>query len=300
MMTLLAPLLAAVTVYFGVGLFTGYAPRIQFHRVPKPDVARRQLWLIQAGSDLTTWQFMAGSGAIGLITLVLATMMTGAWWLALMPAVAAALVPQAYYTRLRVDRLRQLRQAWPDALRDALAAISAGSTLVVALYDLTERGPAPLRPAFGRFRLISRMMGVVPALELVKEELGDPTSDRVIEVLVLAYQHGGGLIAEVLRDLVGEITEDLRLEADIRSDGTEQRIESRVVLIIPWLLLLFLTSTSDQYRAYYHSANGLVVVTIAVVWSLFGVVVMKRIGRAIAERRVLVRSTQEPGTGDGW
>ena len=170
---------------------------------------------------------------------------------------------------------------------------------MATLYDLAERGPVPLRPAFGRFRLVSRMMGVVPALEVVKEELGDPTSDRVVEVLVMAYQHGGGLITKVLRDLVGEITEDLRLEADIRFDGTEQRIESRVVLIAPWLLLLFLTSTSDQYRSYYHSADGLVVVAVAVVWSLFGLVMMKRLSRTVAERRVLVRSVRGSGTGRG-
>ena len=298
-MILTASLLAAVASYFAVGLLVGYTPQIQLRKVPKPDISRRQLWLIQAGSDLTTRQFVAGSMVCGFVILVVATVMTGAWWLAVMPAMAAALLPQAYYTKRRNERLRQLRQAWPDALRDALASISAGSTLVVALYDLAERGPGPLRPALGRFRLVSRMMGVVPALELVKEELGDSTSDRVIEVLVLAYQHGGGLVTEVLRDLVSEITEDLRLEAEIRSDGTEQRIESRVVLIIPWLLLLFLATTSDQYRAYYRSANGLVVVAIAAVWSLFGVALMKRIGRSVVERRVLVRSTQQPETGGG-
>ena len=296
-MTLLASLMAATAVYFGVGVLTGQAPEIRFRSAPKPDIPRRQLWLIQAGSNLTTWQFMAGSGVVGFLTLVFATMMTGTWWVAVMPAAAAALLPQAFYNRRRSERLRQLRQAWPDALRDALASIAAGSTLVLALYDLAERGPGPLRGAFGRFRLVSRMMGVVPALELIKEELGDPTSDRVIEVLVLAYQHGGGLVTEVLRDLVEEIVEDLRLEAEIRADGTEQRIESRVVLIIPWLLLLFVTTTSDQYRAYYRSVDGLLVVAIAVVWSLFGMAMMKRIGRSVTERRVLVRSTQGPETG---
>ena len=301
-MNLLAPLLTAFAVYYGIGLLTGYAPRVRFRfrKVSKPDLSRRQLWLIQAGSDLTTWQFMAGSGAVGFVAFVLAAMLTGAWWLGAMPAVAAAAIPQVFYARRRSERLRRFREAWPDALRDVLAAITAGSTLVLALYDLAEDGPLPLRSAFVRFRSVSRMMGVVPGLELVKEELGDPTSDRVIEVLVLAYQHGGGLITEVLRDLVGEITEDLRLEADIRSDGTEQRIESRVVLIIPWFLLLFLTATSDQYQVYYRSADGLIVVGIAVGWSLIGLVIMKRLGRTMAERRVLVRSEADPEIGRGW
>lgn len=296
-MTLLAPLLTAAVVYYGVGLLTGYAPKIRLRRRRGRGFSRRRLWLIQSGSDLSLWQFAAGSGAVGFGAFVLASMVTGAWWLGAVPGIGAALIPQAFYSRRRNERLRRLREAWPDVLRDLSAAIGAGSTLVLALYDLADSGPLPLRPAFWRFRLVSRMIGVVPALELVKEELGDPTSDRVIEVLALAYQHGGGLIEEVLRDLVKEITEDLRLEADIRADGTEQRIESRVVLIIPWLLLLFLTATAEQYQAYYRSADGLLVVAAAAGWSLVGVLMLRRLGRAVTERRVLVRPEAGPQVG---
>lgn len=296
-MILLASLLTAVTAYAAAGLLTGHPVRPRSRKRARPGLSRHRLWLIQAGSRLTVTQFVALSAAAGLCALFLVTAMTGAWWLAIVPAAAATLLPRIHYTRRRSERLRQLRRAWPDALRDLLAAIAAGSTLVSALHDLGERGPVPLRPAFGRFRLVSRMMGSVAALEMTKEELGDPVSDRVIEVLVLAYEHGGGLVTEVLRDLVGEITEDLRLDAEIRSDGTEQRIESWVVLIIPWLLLLFLTTTSEQYRAYYQSADGLVVVTAAAVWSLLGVLLMRRIGRSASEHRILVRPAAqgEPG-----
>ena len=294
---LLASLLTAVAVYVAVGVFTGHPVQPWSREPARPALSRRQMWLNQAGSRLTVLQFVALSLAVAFTTLVLVTAMTGAWWLAAVPAAASAALPKVYYTRRRAERIRRLRQAWPDALRDMLGSIAAGSTLVSALGDLSDRGPVPLRSAFGRFRLVSRMMGAVPALEMTKEELGDPVSDRVIEVLILAYEHGGALVAEVLRDLVGEITEDLRLEAEIRSDGTEQRIESWVVLVIPWLLLLFLSSTSDEYRAFYRSADGLVVVIIAAVWSLAGVLLMRRIGRSVAEHRVLVRSAHggEPG-----
>ena len=287
-MRLLASLSTAIAVYLAAGLFTGYTNAVRRRRTVRRDLSRYQLRLVQAGSDLSVLQFLAASGVLGLVTLAVATLVTAAWWLAIMPAVAMALSPYAFYARRRRERLRQIGQAWPDALRDALAAISAGSTLTLALSDLAERGPAPLRPAFGRFRLMARMTGVVPGLELMKEELGDPNSDRILEVLVLAHEHGGGLVAEVLRDLIGEITEDLRLEAEIRADGTEQRIESWVVVLIPWLLLLFLTQTSDQYQAFYRSGSGLVVVLAAAVWSLIGVALLRYIGRSTGEPRVLV------------
>ena len=289
-MILAASLLTAIAAYAAVGQLTGNPVRAWPPRTARPDVSRGRLWLTQAGSRLTILQFLGLSAGAGFVALVMVTAMTGAWWIAAVPAVSASLLPKIYYTRRRNERLRQLRQAWPDALRDLLASIAAGSTLLSALYDLSDRGPAPLRPAFARFRLMSRMMGLVPALEMTKEELGDPVSDRVIEVLLLAYEHGGGLVAEVLRDLVGEIIEDLRLDAEIRADGTEQRIESWVVLVIPWLLLLFLSTSSEEYRAYYRSADGLVVVALAAVWSLVGVLLMKRISRSVSEHRVLARS----------
>ena len=296
-MRLLASLLTAIAAYAAAGLLTGNPVQPRARRPVGRDDSRRRLWLIQAGSRLTVRQFLALSVGTGLTALVLVNAMTGAWWLAAVPAIASSLIPHFYYARRRSERLRRLARAWPDALRDILASIAAGSTLLSALYDLSDRGPVPLRPAFTRFRLVARMMGLVAALELTKEELGDPVSDRVVEVLVLAYEHGGGLVTEVLRDLVGEITEDLRLDSEIRSDGTEQRIESRVVLIIPWILLLFLATTSEQYRAYYQSADGLVVVTLAAAWSLIGVLLMKRIGRSVTERRVLVGSSRrgDPG-----
>ena len=292
-MRLLASLASAIAAYLAAGLFTGYTATVRRRRPVRRDLSRYHLWLVQAGSDLSPLQFLAASGVLGLVTLAVATVVTAAWWLAIMPAVAMASSPYAFYARRRRERLRQIRQAWPDALRDALAAISAGSTLTLALGDLAERGPAPLRPAFGRFRLMARMMGVVPGLELMKEELGDPNSDRILEVLVMAHEHGGGLVAEVLRNLIGEITEDLRLEAEIRADDTEQRIESWVVVLIPWLLLLFLTQTSDQYRAFYRSGSGLVVVLAAAVWSFIGVALLRYIGRSTGEPRVLAGAGAE-------
>ncbi len=43
------------------------------------------------------------------------------------------------------------------------------------------------------------MLRVVPALETIKEELADPSSDKVIEVLVLAHQYGGETLQVALR-----------------------------------------------------------------------------------------------------
>ncbi len=286
-MRFMAAATTAVTVYLAVGIFTGYTTSIRRRPRPRSDPARYRLWLTQAGCDLDPARFGLGCAAIGLLALFLMTAATEVWWLAMAPAAGAALTPFIFYARRRRERLSAIRDAWPDALREVLAAISAGATLTAALASLAERGPVPLRRAFGRYRLLSRMMGAVPALEIIKEELGDPNSDRVLEVLVLAYERGGPLVSEVIRNLIDELTEDLRLAAEIRSAGTEQRIESWVVVVIPWALLLFLTQTSAQYQAFYRSGTGLLVVMAGMVWSLVGVGLLRYLSRSSTEPRVL-------------
>ena len=80
-----------------------------------------------------------------------------------------------------------VQEAWPDGIRDILASVVAGRSVGQAVTTLAVSGPEPLRAAFARFPLLARMLGTVAALEVVKEELGDPTSDRIIEVLILAH-----------------------------------------------------------------------------------------------------------------
>lgn len=286
-MMALAAFCSALFAYLAIGYATGNTPDLRLRSAARPDVPPRQLWLIQAGSDLTPAQFRAGSVAIAAVTFLVALAISGAWWLAVVPALGAFLLPKAYYGRRRLARLDEVRQAWPDGIRDLLASIGAGATLANALTTLSRTGPGPIRRAFERFPVQVRMLGVVPALELVKEEMGDATTDKVIEVLVLAHAHGGDLTEVVLRDLINEIGEDLRVENDIRTQGLEQRLESRVVVIVPWGMLLFLAFLPGAYRDFYRSSAGFFVVVVGAFWSLFGALILRHFARRSPERRVL-------------
>jgi hypothetical protein len=82
-----------------------------------------------------------------------------------------------------------VQAAWPDGLRDIVASIAAGRSLSQALNALAASGPAPLQEAFTRFPMLSRMLGTVPALEVIKEELADPSRFS-------SHTHGLGLETE--------------------------------------------------------------------------------------------------------
>ncbi|MGH8986940.1 MAG: type II secretion system F family protein [Acidimicrobiia bacterium] len=286
-MRLLAALAMGVFAYFLVGFVTGYAPDLAFRRRnTRSQVGRRQLWLHQAGLAVTPGQFATASVGVGVVAFAVVTAVTGTPLVALVPAGAVAALPRAYFSRRRAVRLRRVQEAWPDGLRDLLASITAGRSLPQALATLASSGPLPLQEAFERFPLLARMLGTVPALEVVKEELADPTSDRVIEVLVLAQERGGQIVKEILEDLVATTTRDLKVQEEIETEGLEMKINARVVLVLPWVVLVALTIRAGPFRDFYQSAGGLVVVALGGALSVVGYLVINRLGRSQYERRV--------------
>ena len=204
--SLAAALCIGVFCYCAAGFVIGRPPRLHRWRRGSAGVGAEQLWLAQAGLAVTPLQFWVASALAGTAALVACTFLTGTVLVAVVPGVAAASLPRACYGRRRAERLRAVQAAWPDALRDLLASIAAGRSLNGALVELASSGPEPLRHAFARFGAHARMLGTVPALEVIREELADPTSDRVIEVLVLASQRGGPIVKDILEDLVGATT----------------------------------------------------------------------------------------------
>lgn len=286
-MRVLAALLGGTFVYLAMALFLRVAPELEVKSKPKSQISPRQLWLIQAGSELTPRQFWSGSVVAGFGAFLLLLLLTQSPVIALVPAIAVGALPRAYYARARSQNLAAIQQAWPDGIRDVLAHVSSGATLAKAVEALAIDGPEALQFAFARFPLQARMFGVVPALEIVKEELADPTSDKVIEVLILAHEYGGDLVQEVLRDLVDAITEDLRTLEEIRTAGFEQRIESFLVVVVPWAVLVLLATVPEDYREFYRTSTGQFVVVIGAIWSAFGILIMRLISRESGEPRVL-------------
>lgn len=286
-MTLLAALSSAAAVYLIVGAFLGRVPELRRLRPRLAAVPARQTWLIQAGTDLTPRQFWVGSLVVAGATFAVLVGLTATPATAVVPATAVGLLPRAHFARQRSARMRELQEAWPDGIRDLVANTSAGTSLNQAIEALATSGPEALQTAFVRYPGLARMVGVAPALEILKEELADPTSDRVIEVLILAHERGGHILSDILRDLASATTRDVRAQEEIETDGLEQRINARAVFALPWLVLLVLTVQDGFFRDFYRSPAGLLVVIIGALLSTLGIVVVSRLARDPVEQRVL-------------
>ena len=125
-------------------------------------------------------------------------------------------------------------------------------------------------------------------MEMTRSELGDPTSDRVIEVLILAHERGGVVVPEILADLAVATTRDVWTLEQVRGEALEQKINSRVVFVLPWLVLVVLTMRSGASREFYSTPIGIFVVVVCGLMSLVGMAVAGRIGAQPGEPRVFV------------
>ncbi len=284
---LLASTMSAVAAAVAVGLVSGVVPRHRPTIQAVPQVSGRQQWLIQAGLDLTPRQFWLASLGVGLVAFVICLGLTGIPAVAAGPAVLVAFLPRAFYARRRARLMAEIQQAWPDGLRDLVASISSGVSLQRAVENLAVSGPPPLRLAFARLPYLARTLGLVPALEVVREELADPTSDRVIEVLILAHQRGGNLIPQILRDLAEATVKDLWTLEEIQTQALEQKINARAVFILPWFVLLAITAREGDFREFYTTTGGVIVVIIGALLSGLGMFIVARLGRDPDEPRVL-------------
>jgi tight adherence protein B len=293
-MNVVAALLVGVCCALIVAALLGTMPRAARVDRPRRWAVRRDranTWLQQAGVDVGLSGFWAGSVFAGLVAMLFVTALTGSVFIAVVPGIAVALIPRAYFGRRRRARMREVHRAWPDGLRDLVASIAAGHSLTQAVTNLATTGPPAMREAFARFPQMARVLGTGPALELMKEDLADPTSDRVLEVLILAQERGGAIVRDILDDLVDATTRDLKLLDELETEGLEMRINARAVVVLPWLVLVALTARPGAFREFYRSGGGVLTLLVAGVLTVVGVSVLGRLGREPVEARIFASET---------
>jgi tight adherence protein B len=295
-MTLLAGLFAGIAAYFAVGYLIGYTPeRLRVtplsRQATRSARIRRQEWLNQAGLPVTPLQFWSSSVFAGLVTFLFLLLLTSIPLVALAPAVAVALVPRFYFAQQRRRLARARLEAWPEALRSIIASVSSSMSLHQALLMLATSGPTELRPVFARYSSLSFTLDSATALEVIREELADPVSDRIIEDLLLALEQGPAVVIDIMDDLSRSTVEDLQVLDRVETAQLEQRLNARAVFVLPFLFLVLLTYRPGPGRDFYSSGAGIAVIVVGTGLSLLGMFIVSQLGRLPEEPRVF---TTEP------
>lgn len=290
-MSLLAGLFAGIAVYFAAGYLVGYTPeRLKLAPLAdnpgRPARAKRQEWLNQAGLPVTPLQFWSSSLFAGLLTFSFVWLLTSILLIAVVPAVAVAFMPRFYFAQQRRKLARARLEAWPEALRSIIASVSSSMSLHQALLALATTGPNQLRPVFVRYSSLSFTLDSATALEVVREELADPVSDRVIEDLLVALEQGPAVVIDIMDDLSRSTVEDLQVVDRVDTAQLEQRLNARAVFVLPFLFLVLMTFRPGPGRDFYSSGAGVAVILFGSALSILGMVIVNQLGRLPEEPRV--------------
>lgn len=289
-MRLLAALAAGLSVFILTAVATGHGDSLRRLRLPGGGHQRisRRVWLRQAGVGVTPLQFWVTSIVAGAVVVVLCWGIAGSVVVGIVPALTAALGPRAYYGRRRATRLSAVVEAWPQGIRDLLGSIQSRRTVHHAILDLSSTGSEPMRTAFHDYGTLARLGGTPGALRAVREQLADPASDRVIELLIVAHEQGGdSLTLQLLREQARELTEDLRTWAEIQAEQNEPRLVASTAFAMPWVAVVLVCWLVSSFRLFYRTSGGVVAVVIAAVLSVTGLLVARRLSGQTSEPRVI-------------
>lgn len=209
------------------------------------------------------------------------------------PAIAVCFATMAAWAPLALVRMQarrrrtRLRDLWPDVVDNVTSGVRAGLALPEALSQLAVRGPEELRPAFAAFAHDYRTSGrFAVSLDRLKERLGDPVGDRLVESLRIAREVGGSDLGVLLRTLSTFLREDARTRAELEARQSWTINAARLAAAAPWIVLAFLSLRPESVAAY-ATALGAFVLLVGAGVTVIAYRLMVRIGRLPVEERVL-------------
>jgi len=280
---------AWIGLMFGVGLLLIWrsGPR-RPARVGRRAGTGYAATLRRAGIDgVSAGQLIAAQVGCGVVVGLTVLTLTATLAIAVCFAAFGAAVPVMLVRRLAARRRNELREQWPEAIDNLASAVRAGLSLPEAVSALAGSAPAGLRPPFARFAASYRASGRFgPCLDQLKDELADPTADRVCETLRVAREVGGTDLGVVLRTLSELLREDARTRAELETRQGWVVNGARLAVCAPWLVLLMLGTQSTTVRAY-NSPRGMALLVIGAAVCLAAYRIMLRIGQLPEQRRIM-------------
>ncbi len=207
-------------------------------------------------------------------------------------AIAIALFVSIFTTlaeRKSADkRSDEIQSAAPEMIDHLISGLQSGLSLNESLVGLGKRGPRVLLPYFLNFQTDVQESGdFTAALEKVKAQLAQPTTDLIFEAILISKALGGTELMNILRLLGNFIREDLVLRREIATKQNWIKNSAHLSAGAPWILLLLLSTQKSTVDAFSKSTGililltGLLLTAIAYLW-------MNKLARLPEPQRIFV------------
>lgn len=295
-MRIFAALLGSVAVFLLVqGAIAWRTPSQRPRRVgrsrPTSTKPSLQTRLQQGELAITPTQFRASVIGAAVAAFIVVYALTSTVSVSMAPAIAVGLAPRTYYRKRRDKILRDRVAAWPEAIRDVLTHLAVDRTVHQSLVELGHSGPEPLRAAWQTYTRNAAVLDTPTALAQVRADLADPVSDHVIEALESAHDRGTAVAVSVLEAVADQVTKDLMMREEIITAQTETVAQAVFAVILPFVMLVLLVMSSDDFARFYSKPIGWFVIAFGAGLAAVGWKVIMALGKIPEEPRILQRRT---------
>jgi tight adherence protein B len=237
-----------------------------------------EMLLYQAGMTMRVGMlvtFIAAAGMTGYLFGVIAfhRLIPG-----LIFMVMFAPIPYLYAAFRKSQRMKTIRETFPDALDLLVSGLRAGLSFSAAMQIVSEESPEPLRSEF--------------AITVEEQALGLDMRDALINLTkrvdlidlkffvtaVLLQRETGGNLAEVLSNSATLIRDRFRVLGDIKTFTAQGKLSAVILVMLPVAVGLFTyLITPEYFKPMMESSSGRFALWVAAAMQLAGCFVIFRI-----------------------
>lgn len=229
--------------------------------------------------------FAVVSIVIGLASGALVFVLVPVTPLALVAAIAATSIPAIVVGARARSQRKALRLVWPDVVDHLVSTTRSGISLPDGVAALAHIGPIATRQAFTLFESEYAATGHFGrSLDELKDQLSDPTADRILETLRMSRDVGGTELPSVLRALAAHLRQESAIRGEVEARQSWVMNAARLGAVAPWVILLLL-STRPEAAAAYNSATGAAVIIGGLISTFLAYRMMIALARLPDERR---------------
>jgi len=261
MLELAAALCAGAAAAIAVLSAAGRMPLAESTEVAFVRSRAQRVWAREAAlAAAASWQWLDATALIGAEAVAGVSGAAAALLLTNLPAlgVAAAAGGVAAVRLMVAARVHILRTERQDAVLESVRMLrqlleTGAGTIQQAIAVLAERGPMPLRRDF---RLIAATsVGRRQAWSAARDRIAEPLFD-MLAAAVLIQGPGGGELAPLFAELEATVTSAQEVEREAEALQVQARSAAAIIVSLPVVFLLVLSTLHSPYLDAFHSLAG--------------------------------------------
>lgn len=189
-------------------------------------------------------------------------------------------LPGMVLTHMKLTRGKKVDEQLMDGLILLSNSLRSGLDVVQG-FEMVSKDLLP--PISDEFALVIKNyqlgMSFEKALETMEERVTSKMLSYMIRAIILQRQMGGNL-TKVFERIVVDIREESKLEEKTKALTAQQKIQSIVVGIMPWIMLAVMFLFQGKVMAnFYFRPLGAMVLIFCIVWVMIGMKVVSSLGK---------------------